>query len=58
MKIQVYKKRVYGVDRYYPANTITEFICCIKDRKTLTSEDMKMCVKWGFHVEVITERIP
>lgn len=55
MKIEVYLKRVYGIDRFYPANSSCEFLCKLLRRKTLTSEQLSICREWGCEIKIVPE---
>lgn len=55
MTIQVYLKRVYGTDRFYPANTFSNLLCQMMGRKTFTKDELKSCQDIGIFVEIIPE---
>jgi hypothetical protein len=55
MKVEVYLKRVYGVDRYYPANTTSNIICSLMGSKTLNLDQLKLCREAGWEVKIVPE---
>lgn len=55
--MEVYLKRIYGIDRFYPANTFSNFLCHMMGRKTFTKGELKSCQEWGIEVEIIPEAL-
>jgi len=49
--IQVEKRSVYGVDKFYPANPLAVHMAIFKGQKTLTSSDIFNLKAAGFQVE-------
>ena len=57
MLIQVYLKRIYGIDRFYPANTLANLMCQLMGRKTFTKDELKSCQEIGIEIQIIPEAL-
>lgn len=55
MQINVIHKKIYGQDRFYPSNENAKTICELMGRETLTHDQLKLCKKTGWEVEIKTE---
>ena len=53
--VQVTKQRVYGIDKYYPANTMAKLAVDLVGTKQVT-DSMIYCLKsYGYTVQVVAQ---
>ncbi len=53
--IQVSSKQVYGVQKFYPFNTLGAQLAEFKNQSTLTQRDIKDLKDMGFRVQLVAE---
>lgn len=56
--IQVHSDKVYGVTRYYPANTLAENLAKALGQRTLTGKQLKTYKETGFTIEIVSLQHP
>ena len=51
--LRVFKRSVYGTDRFYPVNATAQTICDLMSAKTLTKEQINFIQSKGWIVELV-----
>ena len=54
-EVEFLLKKVYGNDRFYPANIDAQLMCDLMKVATFTKEQLKLCKDAGWKVIVKTE---
>ena len=56
LTVQVEKRQVYGVDKYYPikGNLMSSLVVALTGTKTLTSQNINVLKDFGYEVKAIS----